>query len=137
MSNIDIVSNMPFNDASGVAQFMLAHYQNHNQIGAALLAQYKQGTSTFGLQSPAAEQAWVDLMRAHQRGEQRQTPQPLADWLHLHATLHNAEYTIILPSLTQTYELEDVDFSDPEQFYDWLQGHQQIHDFEQGLLGFL
>lgn len=131
--NIDLASQINFADAQGLRDFFLVHQFVHDEEAAALTAQFGVPATTFGVLSPAAEEAWVQLMAA---GSPRQ-PAPLAlqDWLRLHAQIHINTYAQLGQNPTTAPDLSLVDFSSPNEFYDWMYVHQQMHDFEQSTLG--
>jgi hypothetical protein len=132
--NIDLDSQFQFGDAAGLKMFMLTHKFVHDQIALFAQAKYGSSFSGYGLMSPFAEAAWEELMK----GERTENiPPALQDWLQLHAILHDEEYALIVgvSSIGQP-DLSLVNFSDQQQFYDWMYVHQQLHDIEQGILGF-
>lgn len=131
--NIDNDSQFGFGDSDGLAHFFLTHRFVHDQYQPVLQTNFGSSFSTFGIGSSAAEAAWAELMR--QPKPVRQIPAPLSDWLTLHQRLHDAEYSIIGGTGNIAPDISEVDFSDPEQFYSWLYGHQQMHDYTNNALG--
>lgn len=132
--NIDLASATEYGDAQGLRQFMLDHRFVHAQTAFAVVTQFNVSLPSIGLSSSAAEDAWIALMEAGQRGEHQVTPLALTDWLNLHSQLHQYEYEVIAPSISAP-DLSTVDFSKADQFYDWMQAHQQIHDSISQALG--
>ena len=132
--NLDIFSQIEFGDGHGVRAFMLAHSLIHDEEAVAIAAQFGVSQSTFAMRNGSAEDAWVARMA--ERGEKGQIPFALQDWLEWHADIHNQTYQIIGGNAgVQAPDLSQVDFGNAEQFYDWMQSHQQMHDFEQQSLG--
>lgn len=127
--NLDLAASFNYGDAVGLRDFMLVHRFVHDETAAALAAQKGVSPNTFGVSSSAAEEAWVAAMR--DEGEER--PRVLRDWLELHATIHQQTYQAI--GQVDAPDLSSVDFSDPQQFSDWMFAHQQAHDYEQLNLG--
>ena len=130
--NIDIDSQFPFGDAVGLRQFLLVHRFVHQSYQDALQAQYGQSFSTFGLNSQSAEQDWIESMEKRRRGSETLS---LSDWLSLHASLHAAEYAVIGGTGNVPPDLSTVDFADPQQFADWMNTHQIMHDYTNQQLG--
>jgi len=128
--NLDLSSTFQFGDARALSFFMFDHRFVHEQTAAALSAKTGQSISTFGVSSPAAEAEWAYAMETGERGGQA-----LADWLHFHADIHNSTYQFINGTGTFPPDLSQADFTRPQTFYDWIYVHQQIHDYEQAVLG--
>jgi hypothetical protein len=132
--NIDLDSQLPFGDGPGLRAFMLTHRFVHSQIAVYVLAQYGIQLSDFGLLNEIAVHQWEELMR---QGRTSSVPQALQDWLNLHNTLHNQEFEAFSgENLVGLPDLSSVNFSSQEQFYDWMTTHQELHDYEQSVLGF-
>jgi len=129
--NLGLAAITDFGDVDGLRHFFNDHRFVHEQEAAALSARYGGSFSTFGLFSSLAEDAWVDLMRAR-RGP---VPQALRDWLQVHAQIHTQIYGIIAGNASQAPDLSVADFSKPDQFYDWMYVHLEVHDYEQSFLG--
>jgi hypothetical protein len=128
---IDLSSSIVFGDPVGLRAFLMDHVFVHEQESQALQALTGETFSTIGLLSQQADDAWVGLMERRQRP----TPQPLTDWLQLHALMHDQIYEAIAGEGTVAPDLSVVDFSQEAQFYDWMFAHQSMHDYEQGILG--
>lgn len=130
--NIDVVSTFDFGNAEALRDFLLVHRFVHEAEAAAFQAQFGVAQGIFGLSGAAAEEAWAAMMQA---GERVATPPALQDWLQLHATMHVEAYSLLGSSPQTAPDLSQVDFSSPEDFYDWMSAHQEMHDFEQQALG--
>ena len=130
--NLDAASVFSFGDTLALKSFLLLHRFVHTAEATALTAKFVVPCSTFGLGGSLAEEAWGELMSA---GERRPTPPPLKDWLQLHAQLHVQAYTLLGSAPSTAPDLSEVDFSSPEEFYDWMQAHQDMHDYEMAALG--
>jgi len=134
--NIDLFSATEFGDVQGIRAFLLAHRFVHDQTSIALNKKYGVTASTFGISGETAEDAWIDLMKKGKQGETGGlTPDSLRNWLQIHADIHNQSYSLLAGTPTVAPDLSVVDFSDAQQFYDWMFVHQQMHDYEQGQLG--
>jgi hypothetical protein len=132
--NIDLDSQIQYGDTEGLRQFFLTHRFVHAQTALAISQQFSIALPSIGLASGAAEDAWSELMTARINGESRQPTQPLLDWLNLHAQLHQHEYSAVSPSLIAP-DLSTVNFNNEEQFNEWMQAHQQMHDAVSQSLG--
>jgi hypothetical protein len=128
--NLDLQAQTTFNDASGLRDFLLVHRFVHMETANAITAKYGVPFSTFGLDSQIAEDAWIQAMQAGAQGRKVPQPSSLQDWLNVHADIHNQSYTLIAGQGTVAPDLSVVDFADAEQFYDWMEVHQAMHDFE-------
>lgn len=131
--NIDLASTFEFGNVPALRDFLLVHRFVHDATAKALTAKYQVVASTFGISGESAENEWAALMRSQQRGQP--VPAGLQVWLELHAQIHINTYALLGQNPTTAPDLSVVDFSSPEQFYDWLYVHQQMHDFEQSSLG--
>jgi hypothetical protein len=136
--NIDLSATTGFNDTQGLRNFLLAHRFVHLETANALSAKYNVPFSTFGLDSQLAEDAWVQAMQQGAQG-QRGVKQPasLQDWLNVHAAIHNASYSLLAGQGAVAPDLSVVDFAQADQFYDWMQAHQEMHDYEYQQLGLM
>lgn len=129
--SIDLDSQFPFGDEEGLKNFFLVHRFSHESYETKLQTLYGASFLTLGLSSEAAEEAWAALMR-----DKKGPPAPeVLDWLQMHAALHTAEYALIGGSGNIPPDLSIVDFSDERQFYDWMQAHQEMHDYTDSQLG--
>jgi len=129
--NIDLVSQMVFGDREGLRDFFLVHRFVHDQTAEALTKTLGRSTSTFGLSSGPAEDAWATLM---QEGEGAVSA-ALTDWLKFHADIHSTTYTLLGQPGTVAPDLSVADFTKAESFSDWMFVHQSMHDFEYAQLG--
>lgn len=127
---IDTVSNMNYNDPAALAGFFFTHYMAHAQYASAIAVKYSQNTPMFDLVDVAAQTEWVKVMG---KKDEKLTVYTLDVWLRRHNDLHNAETEVL--GLGNTVALEPVDFSDEEQFYDWLSDHLLVHQLQDGALG--
>lgn len=134
--NIDLYGLFEFGDEEGVKQFVLAHRFTHEYEAQAINAQFNASISTYGIGSNDIVEPWIALMR----GEIEHMPDDLAAWLELHNENHQTMLGYLTgspaaPATTSATDLSQVDFGDPDQMYQWLTLHQQIHLAEQQALG--
>jgi hypothetical protein len=134
--NIDLAATTGFNDPMGLRNFLLVHRFVHLETATAITAKFGVPFSTFGIDSQIAEDAWLKSMAKGAQGQKvPQVPTSLQDWLNVHNLMHMQSYTILGQSPTVAPDLSQVDFSQADQFYDWMYVHQQMHDFEFQTLG--
>lgn len=129
--NIDLSSTFNHGDKDAMRHFFLDHYMVHIQTSQALQARFGGSFSTTGLMDALAEDALVQLMG----GPGQQTPAVLFNWLILHNIVHQVTEQRIVTLNLNAPDLSIVDFSQADQFYDWMFVHQELHDFEQQALG--
>ena len=55
------------------------------------------------------------------------------DWLLVHNEVHQQE--IVNLGITEQVDLSEVDFSNQEQFYEWMQRHALLHQYVENALG--
>jgi len=130
--NIDLFASAEFKDEQAIRAFILAHEFVHLETANALTAKYGVTVSTFGLESPFAEEEWIKSMNSDPGSG---TPAALRDWLNFHAYMHTQTYSLLGQNPTVAPDLSVVDFSSEEQFYDWMYVHMEMHDFEYSSLG--
>jgi hypothetical protein len=128
--NLDVVATINHGDIEGFKQFFLTHLQIHEIESQAAQKRFGLGFSTFGIDSPAAQEAWALAMTEKEEPLQR----TLLDWLYWHQAVHARVYQAIVGA-TGDLDLSVVDFRDAGQFYSWMFAHQQLHDYEQQSLG--
>lgn len=133
--NLDLSSTFNFGDSDALRHFMLDHRFVHEAESVAFRAKFGAQQSTFGLGGAQALDEWIELMQG-EHGHGRPPP-ALDDWLKIHAFMHIQAYTLLGQSPTFAPDLSVVDFSVPQQFYDWMYSHQQMHDWEQSQLGLM
>jgi hypothetical protein len=131
--NIDLASTINFGDIQGLRNFWIVHSFVHLAEATAFTQKYGVPFSSALIDSAGAEDAWTQVTQAGKPGQP--VPPVLRDWLQNHAQNHINAYTLLGQSPTDAPDLSQVDFSSPDQFYDWLYVHQQMHDFEQTSLG--
>jgi hypothetical protein len=127
---IDLSATMNFGDNDALQHFFLDHRLIHEQEARAITTRTGQVHSTFGVFDALAEESWLALNSRQTREPSR----PLLNWLILHSSVHQNLVAALAGADIQT-DLSIVDFSDADQFYDWMYVHQQYHDFEQQQLG--
>jgi hypothetical protein len=131
--NMDLVSTLPYRDANALHDYFLVHRFVHEATSGALGVQYQAPGTTFGLSDQQAEEAWINLMgNPDERGAQ---PPALRAWLDNHNQIHLNTYAVLGGDPDSAPDLSVVDFSSEAQFYDWMQLHQEVHDYEQQALG--
>jgi hypothetical protein len=128
--NLDLASTLNFGDTDGLQHFFLDHRTVHDQTALALSQRLGRVYSTVGVFDVLAEDSWLALMRQETQAPSRQ----LLDWLILHSVIHQ-NTLLALTGETTDIDLSQVDFAQPDQFYDWMFVHQQVHDYEQAQLG--
>jgi hypothetical protein len=131
--NMDLASTINFGDIPGLRNFWIVHSFVHLAEATAFTQKYHVPFSSALIDSASAEDAWTKLAQSQKPGQP--CPPVLRDWLQNHAQNHINAYTLLGQSPTDAPDLSQVDFSSPDQFYDWLYTHQQMHDFEQTSLG--
>lgn len=129
--NIDFYGLFNYGDEDGVKIFALAHQLTHDAESAAFAAQGIQ-VGDYEVGSQEVVQPWINAMRNPEE------PQDPGLWLWLQ--MHNQAHQQMLANLPIAQsiggvDLSMVDFRDPDQMYQWLTMHQQIHDYEQQQLG--
>jgi hypothetical protein len=129
--NIDFSASFEFGDARALNLFLLDHATIHEQTATALTARFGGSYTTAGLLSPLVEGDWARLMQE----KQGKPSLPLIDWLQIHYQIHNTTYQQLAGSATNAPDISIADFSKPGSFYDWMLTHQEMHDFEQLILG--
>jgi hypothetical protein len=104
MPSITIYQQMDFDDKIGIASFLQAHAARHSM--------YSQISTTRGLQF-----ANTNL-----------TPYPDDDWFQRHYVAHNYLQSFINSNTPSGLsELTDYDWSDQDNFSQWMQLHTVIH----------
>jgi hypothetical protein len=101
--DMTVYTHMPFNDADSMKIFLLANSLAHSQV-AGLLEQRGKSITVYPIDDIGND--------------------PIV-WLSNHATMHLMEFNQI--GLTGLPDLEDVDFKDEQQFYDWMELHGLVH----------
>ena len=142
--NMDLYGLFEFGDEDGVKTFVMAHRFAHEAEAQAVNQQLQANIGTYGIGGEAIIEPWIQLMK----GEREDLPPEIADWLEFHSLNHQAILGYlglnnstgvgvinVAGSVISTGDLAQADFSDPEQMYQWLTLHQQVHDFEQQALG--
>jgi hypothetical protein len=126
--SIDLVSQMSFGDAMALRDWMFVHRLEHNRF-AQVLANRGVAPVPGGVDSPSATEAWIRMMQDPESPIERS----VIDWLQTHNTLHQSEFDAL--GFGQAPDIEDVDFRDASQFYDWMFAHTLIHDQVAASLG--
>jgi hypothetical protein len=130
---LDVEAQMVFGDAQALARFMFAHANLHQRYGALIQQKFGSQTPLFDLTDETAQREWGALMEAREDGEPKPSSDAIDTWLRMHDALHSAEIAAL--KIGTTSGLQSVDFSNEEQFYDWMNDHQQYHDLEDSALG--
>lgn len=126
--DIDLQSQMNFGDEESLRDLFLVHRFVHDQYSAQIVAQGGLPTPTAGLSSEIALADWVVTMKGDSPG----LMPALGDWLQLHQNLHQAEFQAVNTGFLP--DLVDVDFSDQQQFYDWMELHRALHKQQDSVL---
>jgi len=131
--NMDLYGYFAYGDDVGVSTFALAHRFAHEQEAQAIATKFPgQVIQTFNVGAEEIVGPWQQMMA----DPDAPIPQGMFDWLISHNTNHT-EMLALLPAnatLVQV-DLSIVDFRDPDQMYEWMFLHQQMHDYEQSALG--
>jgi hypothetical protein len=114
--NIDIFSNMEFGDPEGWKVFNLNHNYIHQTYSDLIVVKYNIQIASY------------DLSQAN-LGDRMQ----MQGWLQTHDQVHQAISQAL--NLGVSPDLETVDLTQKEQFYDWMYYHQLIHDQIDLILG--
>ena len=129
---LDFLANMNFGDDAALRDFALAHRLAHNDFASAISSLYGASTPNFDVADESAHAVWaMDMVKPDEVPAQGR--EALKSWLLFHAQLHEAEYNAI--GLGPAFDFSTVDFSKADQFYNWMQQHQQAHDITAGALG--
>lgn len=123
--NLQLQSQTPFGDTTGLKDFFFVHRLVHINADAAIAAMGLGNPPNAALDAQNALDAWAALMVDPQAANQRMR-YALQDWLNLHNVLHQAEYAAL--NFGPAPDLSQVDFSKPEQYYDWMFAHSTVHD---------
>lgn len=132
--NMDLYGLFEYGDEDGVKVFVLAHRFAHEAEAAAINAQFGSNIDTFSIGNNDIVEPWIAIMR----GDIDRMPESLSEWLELHNENHQDMLEILVGGILSTVsstDLSQVDFSDPDQLFQWLTTHQQIHAAEQQILG--
>lgn len=133
MATLDLVSTMQYGDATALRTFFNTHNIVH-QLYASHIVTASVAVPLFDVSDQGALDDFVQLMERVQ-GEQDEAVQGdrINNWLNMHMELHRGEMASL--SLGDPVDIASVDFRKPQQFYDWLLTHQQMHDQEDAALG--
>lgn len=131
--NIYLQSDMSFGDNQALRVFFGDHGQAHATY-ARLLSEMGLPTSGyFDVSDQGTVDAWTAMNDALRTEEKVKQPNSITNWLIMHATLHDAESQAL--GITLTSGLDDADFTNKEQFFDWFYIHQQQHLAQDMALG--
>lgn len=122
--NIDIQSTMRFGDEVGLKDFFFVHRLVHQGVDAVIATRGNGVMPNAAIDSTLALAAWLAFMRQDDVNDEERYA--LNDWLQLHDQLHQDEYAAF--GLGQAPTLGSVDFSNDQQFYDWMFVHGAVHD---------
>lgn len=123
--NIQLQSQMAYGDTTGLRDFFFVHHLVHQAVDAHIAAAGKGAMANAVLDSDSALDGWAAVMRKDESVPSGKAS-ALTDWLHLHAALHQGEYSAF--GLGIAPDLGVVDFSSERQFYDWMLAHREVHD---------
>ena len=130
--DMDFAANFTFGDEVGLKAFALAHRLAHDQFADAIAENDGIDTPDFDVADSGAHGVWAALM-LDAKEVTDEARQALEAWLVLHQQLHQAEYDAT--ALGVAYDFSTVDFADQEEFYTWMQQHQQAHAITADALG--
>lgn len=132
MATLDLVSTIQYGDASALRTFFNSHNIVH-QLYASKIVTASVAVPLFDVSDQGALDDFVGLMERSQGEEEAVQSDRLNNWLNMHMELHRGEMAAI--ALGDPVDIASVDFRKPQQFYDWLLTHQQMHDQEDAALG--
>ena len=127
--NIQAQSQIEFGDEDGMHDFFFVHRLVHIQVDGAITRAGLGVPPNATIDSERALQGWLQQMRKGRNPDADVEPgaaYALTDWLQLHDNLHQSEYAAL--NLGEAPDLSVVDFSQENQFYDWMYAHSAIHD---------
>jgi len=112
---------IPFGNREALFIWMFEHAMIHHRYAANLFLRYGVQPPLFDLVDQLAAQDWASAM-----SERTGMTPALHEWLLAHTRLHQAESVPL--NLATPPDLTTVDFRDEQQFYDWMDDHQALHD---------
>lgn len=132
MATLDLVSTIQYGDASALRTFFNSHNIVH-QLYAAHIVTPAIAVPLFDVSDQGALDELVDMMDSVQAERETVQGDQINNWLNMHMDLHRGEMAAL--ALGDPLDIASVDFRKPQQFYDWLLTHQQMHDQEDAALG--
>lgn len=127
MGLLAIDAQMRFADREGLFAWFQDHAASHTHYAFKLYSTYGVQSPLFDLIDLRAQADWANAMQRHGG----MTP-ALHDWLLAHTRLHQAESVPL--NLATPPDLTTVDFGVEQQFYDWMDDHQALHDAQDQVL---
>jgi len=119
----DIDSQTFYGDADGLRNFFLTHSIAHRLYAIAAVGRFNTSLPSLNLYDTSALDSWIQCMH-----DGANVTQALRAWLEAHNNLHQSELQLVNQS--GLYDFSVLNPQSEEQFYDWMQTHQAIHDYE-------
>lgn len=114
---------IPFANREALFVWALEHAMTHQRYASKL-------ATKFGIQPPLFDlidlRTMADWAQAMEQRDKGQMTSAMHSWLLAHTRLHQAEAAPL--NLASPPDLTTVDFRDEQQFYDWMDDHQALHD---------
>lgn len=127
--NIQAQSQIGFGEEEPLRDFFFVHRLVHLQVDGVIVNAGGGSMPNATIDSERALEGWIAQMRRGRDPNMIAEPgaaYALSDWLQLHDNLHQAEYAALRLGLAPA--LSEVDFTQQNQFYDWMYAHSAIHD---------
>lgn len=132
--NMDFYGYFQYGDSDAVYQFAMAHFFAHQAEATAIAAQFGRNINVYNVSGQDIADDWVQLMAGQIEAQTR----AMYDWLQSHNDSHVEMLQLMgtggLAKSNAEVDLSLADFKDPDQMYDWLTLHQQLHQYEQTVL---
>lgn len=127
-------SAIRFGDAEALTSFFGDHAIAHATYPALLETQFgRSRATTFDVSDQGALRAWLVMNEELRETQHAELPDSLANWLQFHNAMHQSEADVM--GITSFIDLSAVDFRNPDEFYVWMQTHQDAHAIENATLG--
>ena len=111
--NIDIASDIEFGDEDGFVDFLASNELNHQQQQEAMLKAGLDADYAPLYSGPKVDQ----------------------NWLGTHYMVHLDQFEKLGLGADNLPDISQCDFSDEQQFADWMADHAYIHDVVNSVLG--
>lgn len=125
MSDLTPYTQIAFGDAQGLAQFFFAHRLNHIQIDHQIIVNQLGSPANSTIDSQEALNAWIQQMTKPDEINDKAVSL-FFDWLQWHDNLHQAEYDAF--ALGDSPSISQFDPRKPDDFYNWMYLHAQMHE---------
>lgn len=123
-----------FGDNAALVNFFGDHAMAHATYAPLLLSKFgKARSTTFDVSDQGALFGWIAMNEELRATRQGTVPEALENWLQFHNAMHQSEAELM--GVTSLVDLSAVDFRDPDDFYNWMNTHYQVHALENSTLG--